>query len=61
MIEHSGIKHRIVMEHSSLRNFPHRIEDSLIGRYVEVYRAEGKPRAYKLLLGDHSRVGILER
>lgn len=61
VIEQSEIEHSIVMEHSSIRHISHRIEDSLIGRYVELYRTENKPRAYKMLLGDHSRVGILER
>jgi glucose-1-phosphate thymidylyltransferase len=35
-----------------------RIQDSLIGRYVEVYRSESRPRATRLMLGDHSLVDL---
>jgi glucose-1-phosphate thymidylyltransferase len=55
----SEIEHSIVLENSRIENIPHRIEDSLIGRDVEISRAPEKPKAYKLMLGDHSRVGIL--
>ena len=58
-IEASEIEHSIVLEHSSIRELPHRLEDSLIGRHVEVLRSPYKPRAYRLVLGDHSTVGVL--
>jgi glucose-1-phosphate thymidylyltransferase len=58
-IESSEIEHSIVLEHSIIRDLPHRLEDSLIGRYVEVNRSPLKPRAYRLVLGDHSTVGVL--
>jgi glucose-1-phosphate thymidylyltransferase len=58
-IENSEIEHSIVLEHSTIRELPHRLEDSLIGRYVEVNRSPFKPRAYRLVLGDHSTVGVL--
>ena len=56
---HSEIEHSIVLEHSIIRDLPHRLEDSLIGRYVEVTRSPFKPKAYRLVLGDHSSVGVL--
>jgi glucose-1-phosphate thymidylyltransferase len=59
VIRESEIEHSIVMERSRLIGIPHRIEDSLIGRDVSIERADGKPKAYKLMLGDHSQVGIL--
>ncbi len=58
-IEGSEIEHSIVLEHSAIRDLPSRLEDSLIGRYVEVNRSPFKPRAYRLVLGDHSTVGVL--
>jgi glucose-1-phosphate thymidylyltransferase len=58
-IEESEIEHSIVLEHSSIRGLPHRLEDSLIGRNVEVARSPLKPKAYRLLLGDNSTVGVL--
>ena len=59
LIEDSEIEHSIVMEHSQILGIPHRIEDSLIGRNVVIQRSPIKPKAYKLTLGDNSRVGIL--
>lgn len=58
-IEDSEIEHSIVLEHSKILNIPHRIEDSLIGRNVEITRSPIKPKAYKMMLGDNSKVGIL--
>ena len=59
MIEDSEIEHSIMLEHSAVRGLPHRLEDSLIGRNVEVARSPLKPRAYRLMLGDNSSVGVL--
>ncbi len=58
-IESSEIEHSIVLEHSSILDLPNRLEDSLIGRHVEVHRSPFKPRAYRMVLGDHSNVGVL--
>ncbi|HEX2172909.1 MAG TPA: glucose-1-phosphate thymidylyltransferase [Dehalococcoidia bacterium] len=55
----SEVEHSIVLEHSRIEDIHHRIEDSLIGRFVTISRSPIKPRAYKLMLGDHSKVGIL--
>lgn len=55
----SEIEHSIVLEGCRISNIEGRIEDSLIGRHAEIYPSSTKPRAYKLLLGDHSRIGIL--
>src|SRR6266508_1716170 len=56
-VEGSEIEHSIVLEHSVIRDLPHRLEDCLIGRYVEINRSPLKPKAYRLVLGDHSTVG----
>ena len=53
------IEHSIIMENCKITDIHHRIEDSLIGRNVEIVRSPVKPRAYKMVLGDHSKVGIL--
>ena len=58
-IEGSEIERAIVLEDSVIRDIPARIQDSLIGRNVHLTRSPMKPKAYKLTLGDHSRVGIL--
>ncbi|HBY98265.1 MAG: glucose-1-phosphate thymidylyltransferase [Ardenticatenaceae bacterium] len=59
LIEESEIEHSIVLENSVIIDIPSRIEDSLIGRNVEVRRSPIKPKAYKMTLGDNSKVGIL--
>jgi glucose-1-phosphate thymidylyltransferase len=59
LIEESEIEHSIVLEQSRISDLPHRLEDSLIGRNVEVGRSPLKPKAYRLLIGDNSSVGVL--
>ncbi|MCX7681015.1 MAG: glucose-1-phosphate thymidylyltransferase [Anaerolineae bacterium] len=59
LIEDSEIERAIVLEHSVIRDIPARIQDSVIGRHVQLVRSPIKPKAYKLTLGDHSQVGIL--
>ncbi|MGH2461262.1 MAG: glucose-1-phosphate thymidylyltransferase [Chloroflexota bacterium] len=59
LVQGSEIEHSIMLEHSQIVDVPHRIEESLIGRYVEISKSPIKPRAYKLWLGDFTKVGIL--
>jgi glucose-1-phosphate thymidylyltransferase len=54
------IEHSIVLQNTSIEGVGNRIEASLIGRDVVVHRAPAKPRAHRLVLGDHSRVEIQE-
>ena len=61
VIENSEVEYCIVLEHSSIRGVPGRIESSLIGRYAEVYSSPLRPKGHKLMLGDYSKVGLLER
>jgi glucose-1-phosphate thymidylyltransferase len=56
-IVRSELEHSVVMERSRIIDIP-RIEDSLIGRDVEVVRSQAKPRAVRVMLGDHCRVDI---
>jgi glucose-1-phosphate thymidylyltransferase len=58
-INGSEIEHSIILENSRITDIPGRIEDSLIGQNVEVGRSPLKPHAYRLMLGDNSRVGII--
>ena len=57
-ISDSEIEHSIVLEGSSISNLASRIEDSLIGKNVKIYRLPVKPSAYRFMLGDNSEVGI---
>jgi glucose-1-phosphate thymidylyltransferase len=59
LIEGSEVEYSIVLEHSRIVDVHGRIEESLIGRYADVHISPVKPHGHKLMLGDHSRVGIL--
>ncbi len=56
-VEGSRIANSVVMEHTLIERVGYRIEDSLIGRYVEL-RGEGgmEGRRCVLTLGDHSQI-----
>jgi glucose-1-phosphate thymidylyltransferase len=51
------IEHSVVLEQSHITGI-HRIQDSLIGKQVEVQRSGARPRATRLMLGDHSAVDL---
>lgn len=55
----SEVEHSIVLEGSALIEVGARIESSLIGRNVRVYRSDAKPRSYKLMIGDRSDIGLI--
>jgi glucose-1-phosphate thymidylyltransferase len=59
VVENSEIEHSIVLDNSHIRDVPSRIVDSIIGREVEVTVSPIKPKAYKMTLGDNSKVGLL--
>ncbi|MFJ8106178.1 glucose-1-phosphate thymidylyltransferase [Streptomyces sp. NPDC096132] len=56
-ITDSELEFSIVLRDSSIDGVG-RIENSLIGRHVEVTPAPGVPSAHRLVLGDHSKVQI---
>jgi glucose-1-phosphate thymidylyltransferase len=58
-IRGSEIEHSIVLENSSILDIEGKVADSLIGKDVVVTRTSVRPRAYKLSLGDHSRVEVI--
>jgi glucose-1-phosphate thymidylyltransferase len=51
------IEHSVVLASSKILGV-HRIQDSLLGREVEVVRTGDKPKATRLMLGDHSRADL---
>lgn len=58
---HCGLKNTeiecsVVLEGSVIEGLGHRIHESLIGRNVELRGDSQKPQAYRLVLGDHSRL-----
>ncbi|MCL4868338.1 MAG: glucose-1-phosphate thymidylyltransferase [Anaerolineae bacterium] len=59
IVENSEIEHSMVLEQSMITDIRGRIQDSLIGRQVNINRSPIKPKAHKLTLGDYSQLGIL--
>ena len=57
-IRDTEIEHSIVLEGGSITDLNNRVEDSLFGRNVRIYRLPVKPSAYRFMLGDNSEVGI---
>jgi glucose-1-phosphate thymidylyltransferase len=53
----SDLEHSVVLEHSSIIGVAG-IADSLLGREVEITRSTERPRALRLMLGDHSKVDL---
>ncbi len=54
----SEIEHSIVLENSRILDVS-RIEESLIGKGAEISRTDLKPRAYRLMLGDNSKISLV--
>ena len=57
-VRDAEIEHSIILEGSVICDLQNRIEDSLIGKNVRIYREPVKPSAYRFMLGDNSEVGI---
>ena len=59
VVERSEIEHCIVLENCKILDIGARIEDSVIGRNVEITRSPLRPKAYRMTIGDNSQIGIL--
>ncbi len=58
-VSHAEIEHCILRENCSIVDFHGRLEDSLIGVNVELTRSHRKPVAYRLMLGDDSKIEVV--
>ena len=52
------IEHSIVLEGSEIAEIGSRVDESLIGRDVRIYKCPPKPSAYRFMVGDKSEIGI---
>lgn len=57
-IQNAEISYSIVMEDSQIEDVDERIDWSLIGRGVQIFRTLGKPKGLNFVLGDRSQVGL---
>ena len=53
----SEVEHSVVMKRSKVLDIP-RLEDSLIGSDAVVSRSKRKPRALRLMVGDHCQIDV---
>jgi len=56
-VRHSEVEHSVVMDESAILDIP-RLEDSLIGSDAVVSRSQRKPRAVRLMVGDHCQIDV---
>ena len=52
------IEHSIVLEGSTIVDIGSRIDESLIGREVKIYKCPPKPSVFRFMVGDKSEIGI---
>jgi glucose-1-phosphate thymidylyltransferase len=57
VISRSEVEHSVVMAHTTVTEI-RRLEDSLLGRQVEVTRSQQRPRATRLMVGDHCQIDL---
>jgi glucose-1-phosphate thymidylyltransferase len=57
LVSHSEVEHSVVMERSQILDIP-RLEGSLIGSDAVVSRSKRKPRAVRLMVGDHCQIDV---
>ncbi|MEW6583196.1 MAG: glucose-1-phosphate thymidylyltransferase [Actinomycetota bacterium] len=58
VVRRAEVEHSILLEQSRIEDLDARMESSLVGRDAVVTRSVSKPRAYRFMVGDHSRVEI---
>lgn len=57
-IVQTEIEHSIVLERSEIVEVGSRIDESLIGREVKIFKCPPKPSAFRFMVGDKSEIGI---
>ena len=57
VVVNSEIEHSVVMDRSSILDIA-RLEDSLIGSDAVVSRSRQRPRALRLMVGDHCQIDV---
>jgi glucose-1-phosphate thymidylyltransferase len=56
-IEDSEVEHSIILEQARIRSI-RRILDSLVGQRAELVKSNAMPPAYRIMVGDSSRVEV---
>jgi glucose-1-phosphate thymidylyltransferase len=58
LVFQTEIEHSIVLAGSEIREVGSRIDESLIGRGVKIFKCPPKPSVYRFVVGDQSEIGI---
>ena len=58
VVQHCEIENSVVLENSAIVDTPARVADSLIGRHAHVGRADGHTKTLRIMIGDHSKIGL---
>ncbi|CAB4890918.1 unannotated protein [freshwater metagenome] len=56
-VTNSEVEHSVIMTRSTITDIP-RLEDSLIGKEAVVARTQRRPRALRLMVGDHCQIDL---
>ena len=59
VVDHAEIEHSIILENCRISGLNARLCDSLIGKDVTICRSDGRPAAYRFMVGDSSRIGVV--
>ena len=57
-IVRTELEHSIVLEKSDIQDVGSRIDESLIGREVKIFKCPPKPSVFRFMVGDKSEIGI---
>jgi glucose-1-phosphate thymidylyltransferase len=57
-VRNSELEYSIILEKCKITDIDVRIEKSLLGREVELFRGKTKPRTQKFVIGDQSRIEL---
>jgi len=57
-IVRTEIEHSIVLEGSQILDIGSRVDESLIGREVRIFKCPPKPSVYRFVVGDKGEIGI---
>lgn len=57
VVTNSEVEHSVIMTRSTITDIP-RLEDSLIGKDAVVARSHKRPRAARLMIGDHCQIDV---
>lgn len=59
VIRNSEVEYSIIMDQCQILDVGIRIENSLLGRDVQIVRSASRPRTHKFMIGDQSRVELV--